>query len=160
MRTRQSVTRFGAVPCALHSRGCFPLCCTFGVCRFARFFGRAEQAFPGLSSGLSSSKEKTVEVFGALVGAEISLQSWSLACIPVRLGGLGLQDPQRIHPAARISSFVSASAAALQYTLPQAEVSHSDLLAVFPRACVPAALPAPPQRRQRWAAAPRRHRQP
>lgn len=78
----------------------------------------------------SSSKEKTVEAFGALVGAEISLQSWSLACIPVRLGGLGLQDPQRIHPAARISSFVSASAAALQYALPQAEVSHSDLLAV------------------------------
>ena len=78
----------------------------------------------------SSSKEKTVDPFIALTGAERSLQNWSLTCTPVQLGGLGLQDPQRIHPAARIPFFVSASSAALTYGLPRGEVSHSDILAL------------------------------
>ena len=39
------------LPCALHSRGCSTLCCTFGMCRLARCFARAEQAFPALTSG-------------------------------------------------------------------------------------------------------------
>ena len=41
-----------------------------------------------------------------------------------------MEDPQTIHAAARFSSFVTKSAAANQYELPQAEVSHSDLLAL------------------------------
>jgi hypothetical protein len=78
----------------------------------------------------AEAKAKLIEALSGLAGSQISFQSWSVASLPVRLGGLGLQDPESIHAAARISSFVSSSAAASKYGLPSAEVTHGDLLAL------------------------------
>ena len=42
--------------------------------------------------------------WGAVVGAPLSEALWSLACFPVRLGGLGVVNPVRIHPQAAVSA--------------------------------------------------------
>ena len=68
--------------------------------------------------------------------------------------GLGLQDPQGIQPAAHVSSFAYASAAAAKYGQPQGEISHSDLLALSGSLLATSyACPFPPP--PLWAVAPR-----
>ena len=44
----------------------------------------------------------------SIVGGHIPDVHWDMACLPVRNGGLGIQDPTTIHPFAAVSSFIQA----------------------------------------------------
>ena len=47
--------------------------------------------------------------WGTVIGATLTEAHWSLASLPVRLGGFGASDPVIIHPQAAVASFLSAA---------------------------------------------------
>jgi hypothetical protein len=73
---------------------------------------------------------KMLESFGRILGTPSSVQQWSLASLPVRMGGLGLLDPTSIVAPAHVAAFISSSVAVLENGLLQRPVSHEFLRAL------------------------------
>ena len=48
------------------------------------------------------------ETWESIIGSPVTEVQWSLACFPIRMGGLGVTDPLVMHPFAVVSSFLSA----------------------------------------------------
>jgi hypothetical protein len=73
---------------------------------------------------------KLREAFGHIIGTPVSVQQWSLACLPVKRGGLGLLDPEKLVAPASIASFISSSVAVAKSGLPSCSTSHEFLRAL------------------------------
>ena len=69
-----------------------------------------------VSSSLSEASSKLLRSgLAALLDlTEVTEPVWRQACLPLRLGGMGLRDSKLIHPAARVASLIRARNLALQ----------------------------------------------
>jgi hypothetical protein len=73
---------------------------------------------------------KLREAFGHVLGTPVSMQQWALACLPIKAGGLGFIDPERVVAPAHVASFVGNSMAVLKSGLTPCPVSHEFLRAL------------------------------
>ena len=89
-----------------------------------------------------------VATWGTIIGTGIPDINWTLASLPVRLGGLGATDPVVIHPQAALASFLNAATG--RAGLPLTRLDH-DLHAAVDSLCI--TLPAMAQPLQElWTA--------
>ena len=71
--------------------------------------------------------------WGTVIGTPLGEANWSLASLPVRLGGFGASDPAVLHPQAAVASFLAAASG--RAGLPLAHLD-SDLRAAVDALCL------------------------
>ena len=84
--------------------------------------------------------------WGTVIGNTLTEANWSLASLPVRLGGFGASDPAVLHPQAAVASFLSAASG--RAGLPLTRL-HPDLLAAVDALCLTVPQMAKPLR-EHW----------
>ena len=77
-----------------------------------------------LAEALAEQAQSMIQ-FNEVFDVVLESTQWALARLPVRQGGLGILDPRDVAAPAHVASFLSSSAGAASYGLPQCKLAGS-----------------------------------